>query len=55
MHEVFTYREVIQALQHDGWVWVRVRGSHGQFKHPVKPGKVTVVMNHLRHDVPIKY
>ena len=24
------------------WVLVRTRGSHQQFKHPVKPGVVTV-------------
>jgi predicted RNA binding protein YcfA (HicA-like mRNA interferase family) len=35
-------REVIKLLQSDGWVLVRTRGSHRQFKHPTKPGKVTV-------------
>lgn len=29
-------------LADDGWVLVRVRGSHRQFKHPAKPGRVTV-------------
>jgi predicted RNA binding protein YcfA (HicA-like mRNA interferase family) len=35
-------REVIRRLEQDGWVRVAQRGSHVQFKHPVKPGRVTV-------------
>lgn len=34
--------KVIQRLQKEGWVLHHVRGSHHQFKHPTKPGKVTV-------------
>ncbi|ADE14201.1 YcfA family protein [Nitrosococcus halophilus Nc 4] len=34
--------EVIQMLEYEGGYLVRVRGSHCQFKHPEKPGKVTV-------------
>ena len=29
-------------LKKDGWVEVACLGSHHQFKHPTKPGKVTV-------------
>lgn len=29
-------------LADDGWVLVATRGSHRQFEHPVKPGRVTV-------------
>ncbi len=35
-------RDVIRALQADGWVEVAQTGSHKQFKHPTKPGRVTV-------------
>ncbi|MBE3603718.1 type II toxin-antitoxin system HicA family toxin [bacterium] len=35
-------REVIQMLEDDGWYLVATRGSHRQFKHPSKPGRVTV-------------
>ena len=35
-------REVIRMLERDGWVLVVTRGSHRQFKHPTKPGRVTV-------------
>jgi predicted RNA binding protein YcfA (HicA-like mRNA interferase family) len=34
--------EVIKLLESDGWVQVRMRSSHRQFKHPSKPGLVTV-------------
>jgi predicted RNA binding protein YcfA (HicA-like mRNA interferase family) len=35
-------REVLRRLHKDGWVRVNSRGGHRQFKHPVKPGRVTV-------------
>ncbi len=35
-------REVIDLLEEDGWYLVKTKGSHRQFKHPTKPGKVTV-------------
>ncbi len=35
-------REVIELLQEDGWRLERTKGSHRQFKHPTKPGTVTV-------------
>jgi predicted RNA binding protein YcfA (HicA-like mRNA interferase family) len=35
-------RDVIEMIEADGWREVRRRGSHRQFKHPTKPGIVTV-------------
>jgi predicted RNA binding protein YcfA (HicA-like mRNA interferase family) len=35
-------REVIKLLERDGWFLERTTGSHRQFKHPTKPGTVTV-------------
>lgn len=35
-------RELIRLLEEDGWQLKRTRGSHRQFKHPTKPGTVTV-------------
>jgi len=29
-------------LKKDGWILVAVKGSHHQFKHPEKPGRVTI-------------
>jgi len=34
--------EVLSKLKNDGWEWVATKGSHRQFKHPIKPGRVTV-------------
>jgi predicted RNA binding protein YcfA (HicA-like mRNA interferase family) len=35
-------REIIKLLEEDGWYQVRMRGSHRQFKHSAKAGRVTV-------------
>ncbi len=35
-------KEVIKRIEADGWYLVKTRGSHRQFKHPTKKGKVTV-------------
>lgn len=34
--------EILARLQQDGWYLVATRGGHRQFKHPAKPGRVTV-------------
>ena len=34
--------EIIKRLEADGWSQVRQSGSHKQFRHPTKPGTVTV-------------
>jgi len=38
-------REIVQMLEDDGWLLVRTRGSHHQYKHPTKPGLVTIPGN----------
>ena len=35
-------REVIKLIEEDGWFLVATRGSHRQFKHARKPGRVTI-------------
>ena len=35
-------RDVISRLNAAGWTLVATRGSHRQFKHPDRPGRVTV-------------
>ena len=35
-------KELIDLLEADGWVLVRTKGSHRQFRHPTKKGTVTV-------------
>jgi predicted RNA binding protein YcfA (HicA-like mRNA interferase family) len=35
--------DIIRLIEQDGWFLVATRGSHRQYKHPVKPGRVTIV------------
>lgn len=44
-------RQLIALLQRDGWRLVTVRGSHRQFKHPIKTGRVTL-SGKMSKDVP---
>lgn len=34
--------EIEKLILDDGWVQIGQRGSHRQYKHPTKPGKVTI-------------
>jgi predicted RNA binding protein YcfA (HicA-like mRNA interferase family) len=36
------YRDLVRLIQSDGWSLDRTVGSHMQFRHPSKPGTVTV-------------
>lgn len=38
----YKVKDVLKMLADDGWVLVTTRGSHRQFKHPTKKGRVTV-------------
>ena len=44
-------REVIARIKADGWYHDGTTGDHYHFKHPTKPGKVTVA--HPNKDIPI--
>ena len=44
--------EILAILRADGWFLHKSEGSHHQFKHPTKRGKVTV--KHPDKNVPIK-
>ena len=35
-------REIIKLIEGDGWYLVTTAGSHRQYKHPLKPGRVTI-------------
>lgn len=43
-------KQVIRLLEAEGWFLARVKGSHHQFKHPERPGLVTV--KHPDRDIP---
>lgn len=40
--KVMKVSAILKALHEDGWYKVHQKGSHRQYKHPTKPGKVTV-------------
>jgi predicted RNA binding protein YcfA (HicA-like mRNA interferase family) len=44
-------RELIRRLKNDGWYEVRQVGSHKQFKHSTKKGRVTVPFP--KRDIPL--
>jgi predicted RNA binding protein YcfA (HicA-like mRNA interferase family) len=42
---------VIRRLEAEGWALVATKGSHRQFKHPHRAGRVTI-SGHLGDDMP---
>ena len=44
-------RAVIKTIEDDGWFEVAQKGSHKQFRHPAKGGRVTVP--HPKRDLPL--
>jgi predicted RNA binding protein YcfA (HicA-like mRNA interferase family) len=48
----YSSREVIKLLEDDGWCLISTEGSHHQYKHPTKHGKVTV--KNPQKDIPIR-
>jgi predicted RNA binding protein YcfA (HicA-like mRNA interferase family) len=42
--------EVVKLIHADGWLLVRITGSHHHFRHSVKPGLVTI--SHPKKDLP---
>jgi predicted RNA binding protein YcfA (HicA-like mRNA interferase family) len=47
----YSSKAVIKKIEADGWTLVNTTGSHRQFKHPTKLGRVTVP--HPYKDLPI--
>jgi len=35
-------RDIVKMLEEDGWYRVKAKGGHRQYKHPTKPGRVTI-------------
>lgn len=44
-------RSLIKRIEEDGWYLVGTKGSHHQFKHPTKAGRVTIP--HPKKDLPL--
>jgi predicted RNA binding protein YcfA (HicA-like mRNA interferase family) len=36
------YRDITKLIERDGWYLKEQHGSHQQYKHPSKPGRVTI-------------
>ena len=43
-------RDVIRLIEQDGWFLVATKGSHRQYKHPMKSGRVTIA-GHPGHEL----
>jgi predicted RNA binding protein YcfA (HicA-like mRNA interferase family) len=43
-------RDAIKLIEADGWYLVATKGSHRQYKHPTKLGRVTIA-GHSSHDL----
>jgi len=41
-NETMKIRDILKLIESDGWLLRNQEGSHRQFVHPSKPGKVTV-------------
>ena len=43
-------RDIIKKIEADGWYQVAIKGSHRQYKHSTKPGRITIA-GHPNHDL----
>ena len=43
-------RDIMKMIEADGWYLVATRGSHRQYKHAVKAGRVTIA-GHPNDDI----
>ncbi len=50
MANIYTSKELIKLVEADGWYLVNIAGSHHQFKHPTKKGRVTIT--HPKKEIP---
>ena len=42
MTVIHKVKEALRLVREDGWVYDGMVGSHRQFSHPMKPGRVTI-------------
>jgi predicted RNA binding protein YcfA (HicA-like mRNA interferase family) len=48
------FREIENIIKKDGWKYSYTKGSHYYYKHPTKPGKVTIPFHGDSKDLRIK-
>lgn len=44
-------RDIVRLIKADGWFLARTKGSHCQYKHPKKPGLVTIAAHSTNADL----
>ena len=47
-------KDMLKLIKKDGWFQVNQTGSHRQFKHPTKPGRVTISGHRDSDDVSLQ-
>lgn len=47
---ILKVREIIKMIEADGWFIVATKGSHRQYKHREKPGRITIA-GHVNDDL----
>ena len=50
VHWAMKIRDILKVIEQDGWFLVHTKGSHRQFKHSLKKGRVTIAGN-LNDDI----
>lgn len=48
------YKDLIKIIEQDGWRLVSQKGSHRQYRHPTKKGRVTIAPHKMSDDVNLK-
>ena len=48
------FKDIIKLIEKDGWFLAAQVGSHRQYKHPTKAGRVTIAAHKLSDDVSLK-
>jgi len=48
---IMTAKEIIDLITKDGWYYTEQKGSHRQYEHATKKGKVTVPMHKKSQDL----
>lgn len=48
------FKDIIKLIEKDGWMLVAQVGSYRQYKHPTKPGRVTIAAHKTSDDISLK-
>lgn len=51
--ELISVRELIRLVKKAGWQKIGQSGSHVQYRHPDKKGKVTIPSHRLGNTIPL--